>query len=158
MGSWEPYLCPPGHYCDTITKDLPSPCPVGTYYNSYGNSASGNCLTCPDGFYCPSGATFPVACQSGYLCKQSSMTNKAVSTSVSCGAGKYSGGKGATTIADCRVCPAGYYCVDGSPFPTPCPAGKYLDTTGGTQLSDCKDSTAGFVQPWLGYVRAITPI
>jgi hypothetical protein len=86
------------------------------------------------------------------------MTNKAVSTSVSCGAGKFSGGIGDTTIADCRVCPAGHYCVDGSPFPTPCPAGKYLDTTGGTQLSDCKDSTAGFVQPWLGYVRAITPI
>ena len=86
------------------------------------------------------------------------MTNKAVATTKTCGVGFYTGDKAAATSADCRTCPAGYYCPDGSVFPTPCPIGYYSSSTGGTSSAACLQATAGYVQPWLGYTRATTPI
>ena len=35
------------------------------------------------------------------------------------------------------ICPAGSYCPEGSPSPTPCPAGTYSNTEGMTNSSSC---------------------
>lgn len=151
-GSWEEYLCPPGHYCASGSAK-PTPCPSGKYNNNYGKSSAGDCTSCPSGFYCPLGATFPVQCSAGDNCAAGGAST---SSAVTCAAGTYSGGKAAS--GSCRTCPTGYYCPAASSFPIPCPAGKYNDLTGKSLLSDCKNSDANIVQPWLGYSRSSTPI
>jgi len=65
-------ICPAGHYCEGGNA-IPEPCPVGTYTDSTstGNSASTDCLACPDNKYCPSrGSTEndQVDCGPGFVC------------------------------------------------------------------------------------------
>ena len=35
------------------------------------------------------------------------------------------------------ICPAGFYCEEGSDWPTPCPQGTYSDQTGLRNVTDC---------------------
>ena len=127
QGSMEEFVCPPGHYCEA-NASIPTPCPAG-YYNQeyYGeNSSTSYCIDCPVGYYCPLGTTNPTKCPAGHVCALNSENY-----STTCGAGKYTGGESIGSSGDCRDCPAGHYCEDGSAFPTPCPAGKFRTGTAG---------------------------
>lgn len=51
--------CPPGYYCEAGTSFRhKSPCPEGTYLNYAGAKSKLDCLPCPKGKFCPTGATF----------------------------------------------------------------------------------------------------
>ena len=41
------------------------------------------------------------------------------------------------------ICPAGSYCPEGSPAPTPCPAGSYGNTQGMWNASSCAECDPG---------------
>ena len=41
------------------------------------------------------------------------------------------------------MCPAGYYCLEGSFTPTPCPAGSYSVTTGLREAARCRSCDKG---------------
>jgi hypothetical protein len=126
-------ICPAGHYCETGSS-YPTPCPIGTYLASTGNTNSGACIACRDGlvcntlgataeyvqcdegYYCPS-ATLKVACPAGSFCI------KGVSIHTACGAGTY---QPHTHASSCLTCPEGYYCDGTTPTTAKaCPEGKY---------------------------------
>ncbi len=62
-------ICPEGHFCPERSSN-PTPCPVGTFLNSPGNAAVGDCLPCPPGEFCPgTGRILPAGnCSDGYYC------------------------------------------------------------------------------------------
>ena len=43
--------CTPGYYCEVGTE-YPSPCPNGTFSNSSGLAAAGECTQCTPGYFC----------------------------------------------------------------------------------------------------------
>ena len=43
--------CTPGYYCEVGTE-YPSPCPNGTFSNSSGLAAAGECTQCTQGYFC----------------------------------------------------------------------------------------------------------
>ena len=58
------------------------------------------------------------------------------------------GGGGVVTAtpnqgSDADVCPAGYYCEEGSAEPTACPSGTYSNTTGLRNVTDCTSCNPG---------------
>ena len=62
-------ICPTGRYCPKGTS-IPQLCPSGTYANSTGNKALGDCIQCEPGQYCGnSGLDKPSGpCDAGYYC------------------------------------------------------------------------------------------
>ena len=46
--------------------------------------------------------------------------------------------------ADADICPAGYYCLEGTAAPIACPEGTYSPNLGLTQESECLNCTGGF--------------
>lgn len=49
--------------------------------------------------------------------------------------------------ADCKECPTGYYCGQGSHLPTPCPPGTYNPALMQGALGDCRQCIAGMACP-----------
>ena len=44
---------------------------------------------------------------------------------------------------DANICPAGYYCVEGTDEPVPCPPGTFSDNTKLMALEECSNCTKG---------------
>ncbi|KAM7082943.1 uncharacterized protein J5F26_014046 [Ciconia maguari] len=155
----ERYVCPDGRsrqhcldgqqpnpsrtYCVTGTPGsfsaedtlLHQPCPAGT----------GLCLKCPAGYFCPTGASYPVPCQpgtynplqgqdeaadcraclAGRACTQAGLAQPDAECLPG---GTYRMEQGAKVAADCIPCPGGYYCPElGTVTPRTCGAGNFSD-------------------------------
>ncbi|XP_032959939.1 multiple epidermal growth factor-like domains protein 11 [Rhinolophus ferrumequinum] len=97
--------CRAGHYCPQGTKwGTQFPCPAGTYSSQAGNGQMEDCLPCPPGAFCPSGAPKPVLCPRG-TSRQS---------------------PGARLAVACVLCPSGHHCPElGTATPRPCGAGSF---------------------------------
>ncbi|KAM7321322.1 hypothetical protein ACRRTK_019414 [Alexandromys fortis] len=135
--SYNGYPCPAGFYCPRGTKHATQfPCPRGYYNPDPLTQSLDSCLPCPPGHYCgqenltkPSGA-----CDAGWYCVSAAWTARPfdldnyTSTNCLCPA-TATGGK----------CPAGSYCPEGSPEPTPCPPGFFCATSGlSTPTGSCQ--------------------
>ena len=80
---------------------------------------------------------------------------------IKCPKGKYSTTLGSQSVNDCKICPKGYYCPEGtgdptlyicpqgyyckegSHLPTPCPEHTYSPSRGGGDLTVCRDCPIG---------------
>ncbi|XP_015775926.1 PREDICTED: sushi, von Willebrand factor type A, EGF and pentraxin domain-containing protein 1-like, partial [Acropora digitifera] len=105
--------CPGGHYCPiNTTQPFQFPCHPGTYNNLTGQKTVSSCVPCPKGSYCEGyGNSWPTGlCSAGWWCNGSATSNMTTTH----------GGK----------CQPGYYCPQGSSYPTPCDGGKFCDITG----------------------------
>ncbi|RUS80925.1 hypothetical protein EGW08_011306, partial [Elysia chlorotica] len=111
--------CLPGYYCDTPGLVYPAgPCDAGYFCTEASNTSNpsvtnGQGGPCPLGSFCPEGSSMAQPCSPGSYAPT-------------------------TQMANCTVCPAGYYCVAGSSItveltapshgvvtPKVCPAGYY---------------------------------
>ena len=109
------FACPQGYYCPSGTKHpFQFPCPVGTFYNSTNAQSVDVCIGCSSGYYCDSpGLSEPTGlCREGWYCSG----NATLLTPVN----PLHGG----------LCPVGFYCPAGSPFPTPCTEGMFCSLSG----------------------------
>lgn len=110
-------VCPQGYYCPEGTS-WPVICPAGTYNLNYGEKDTTGCISCIDGYYCPTtlGRT---ACDAGTVCptgqdNQASVTNVAIAK------------------------PAiGYYSLTKYPDHIPCFFGTYQPATGSSSCTSC---------------------
>ncbi|KAL7831753.1 hypothetical protein AOLI_G00293010 [Acnodon oligacanthus] len=121
-------LCPPGHYCPSGSSTA-HPCPPGTYMANPGAEKVQHCGPCDAGQYCHApGLSAPQGpCEPGFYC---------------------SGGANTATPVNFRsgdVCPAGYYCPEGTRHPRqyPCPLGTWSNIVGAQNLSACWPCPAG---------------
>lgn len=85
-------------------------CALGSYYSN------NNCIACPNGYYCPSGAIKPIECPLGTF----SYSTGGISKCTTCSPGYYAN---KTASTRCIACPDGYFCKDPTIAPTPCPTG-----------------------------------
>jgi hypothetical protein len=134
-----------------------TPCPAGTYNSATTGGSLSACTICPSGSYCLQACTAPIACPTGYICRQGTST----ATQFPCLAGTYRSSGQAFTYSDCAICPSGSYCDQGTTNPNtcpqgyycpagtisyseyPCPAGTYNSATGQDQSSDCVTCPVG---------------
>ncbi|EDV25654.1 uncharacterized protein TRIADDRAFT_55968 [Trichoplax adhaerens] len=140
-------ICPRGYYCPAGSgKQL---CPDGTYGDSLGLQASSECKDCPAGRYCKAGSRYPgLPCPKGSYCPA-----KTGATPNQCNSGTYTEQEGSTSIAECKTCPTGHYCTQGTDSPTPCKAGSFNAWVGQGAESDCQSCLAGQACPIAGLVR-----
>lgn len=125
-----PVVCPSGNYCPANSSN-PMPCPPGSYSNISQLSSINECKLCPPGLYCSAyGMTEPAQeCLAGYWC-ESGATLGSSSLNISASFGEQKSGP----------CPAGFYCLAGTPLPVPCPPGTFCP--GGNALpSACEPGT-----------------
>ena len=136
------YQCPTGSYCEAGSA-IETPCLIGTYRDTAGATAAGDCTTCSGsvqcnergmtgpgeeiticnaGNYCLDGNVDP--CDPGYYCEVN------VEEQTACDSGYYQPN---SQQSECLECPEGYYCPQdmaaGTPEPPtealPCPVGQY---------------------------------
>eukprot|EP01022_Parablepharisma_sp_SALTPOND_P014589 TRINITY_DN199_c1_g1_i1.p1 TRINITY_DN199_c1_g1~~TRINITY_DN199_c1_g1_i1.p1 ORF type:complete len:4309 (-),score=431.50 TRINITY_DN199_c1_g1_i1:34-12960(-) len=139
-GSYEPRPCPPGFVCPTGSAVFTDKCPAGTYSVLKPSGSADECIVCPVGTYCELGAMSPTYCPPG---KYNEFTGKSsIDDCFNCTAGtacpKYGNRKADNDIP----CPPGYYCPEGTSYPTqyPCPNGTYsndIKLTSDTQCTAC---------------------
>lgn len=130
LGSTQPTICPINSYCP-VRSAAPTLCPDGTYNDAEtGLERANQCKECPTGKYCQNGVIV-ADCDNGYYCDTGATS--ATDSSKLCPAGFYCDQlvapayypkrcpdnhirltPGAATIADCTICPNGYYCLSGS--------------------------------------------
>ena len=161
-GASTPLPCDPGKYC--LTDQLPAPsgdCLAGYYCNGSAilpnpvNETYGD--VCPLGHYCPTGSSYPIACDPGYYSDRYNNQNE--SNCVACTAGMYCSGYGRDLPNGyCDVgwycpegmtvpqppgyqCLAGHQCPLGSPVQTPCESGFYQPLP---ERGECLDCPAGY--------------
>ena len=153
--------CDAGSYCP-LGATLPTPCPPGTYRATTGAAAKADCLKCSAGYPCPkyfnTAAQNGITCPTGYYCP----SGTEYPTQFPCPAGTYSDATGLTTDTQCLACPAGkgcepgtnantnpqknclpgFYCPQGSKSPkgVPCPAGSYSNAYGNQAVGDCSST------------------
>jgi len=177
--------CTVGHFCPQKGVVEPFPCLAGTYSPSTGAGAScrpvaagyylpstGNVtdalkLSCPAGYYCPTGSGNQQQCPIGSYCPTSGSSSGSGSflngppgatQATPCPGGTY-GSVGGLTSSTCSgqcaagyvcppgsisptvtSCPSGYYCPTGSAAGTPCPAGYYCPV-GSVDKTACPPNT-----------------
>jgi len=150
------YTCPGGHDCSS--KTTYTKCPVGTY----SLPGTGVCQNGISGFIYPPYAE--VQFDPLYIAPKGTYSKQEASGQVAlykCPAGKYSSKLGATADTDCIVCPAGFYCPEGtgdpnlfvcpqgyfclagSVTPTACPADTYSYVRGSSSANTCRPCSAG---------------
>jgi len=99
-------ICPEGNYCSG-GSDTPTVCPAGSFTTIKGLRTVGECNLCTEGLYCA--GTGNVAdgtpCTAGNVCERGEST--------------------ATGLLATTLCPAGYYCPEGTLHQIPCPPGTY---------------------------------
>ncbi|OEH77832.1 hypothetical protein cyc_01965 [Cyclospora cayetanensis] len=111
------HLCPIGSPCAARQSTA---CPAGHY------AASGACIVCPEGFFCPvHGLAEPQPCPTGTYSFQGSVS------CIRCPQGSFCP---TSKLSDMSVCPSGTYSDAGSISCTPCPAGVKCLGHSGTQL------------------------
>jgi len=127
-------ICPKGSYCSTSGgATLQHKCPKGTYGLGEGATALSQCITCPPGFVCREGTDDFTK----YPCPQGNYCPAGTSSPTQCPAGTYNDKTGGMSVAACKTCPAGYFCLVESKTITICPVGYFCPsgTTSGTQFS-----------------------
>ena len=119
-------LCDPGFYC-SVGSGKPLPCPKGMFCGECGLSVPSG--PCSAGYYCFSGASVPNPTDglTGYPCPCGQYCEAGVTEPANCPPGTYLNSTGASMLADCIPCTAGFYCASsGLSFPSgPCQAGYY---------------------------------
>ena len=149
------HTCWPGSFCPQGTA-YPQPCPAGTYSPFAGLSSVQGCLWCPAGSYCLANSTAPTAlCPTAHFCPNAT----GVPTAFPCPSKTYRDTPGATSQADCALCPSGAYCLAATTHPAACPPGSFCPTnsdaptacaigtysnvTGVKRVEDCEACTPG---------------
>ncbi|KAM4652057.1 LOW QUALITY PROTEIN: uncharacterized protein O3C94_014393 [Discoglossus pictus] len=137
--SGHPQPCPPHSYCPTGAL-FPLPCPDGTFTtrNVSGLRVKGECLPCPPGQYCRAGK-LQGPCAAGHFCLAGSseytphVQNFSRSSLSECNWGQMCAG----------ICPAGFYCQEGTALPRPCPANTLRASPGARHRDDCLSCPLG---------------
>ena len=144
--------CNAGYY-SAASSIACTECTAGRYSGSSGATSSSACVNCLYGTYSSNGASVCTDCAPGTTsfngaasCSACPVGMYSVNTYTcyGCDAGKYFGGTGASSSAQCLQCSAGSYsetaasscttctstnyCAAGSTSQTPCPAGSYCPT------------------------------
>ena len=125
----------------SVSEDFPFPCSSGLYGESQSVAAQSTpqCSgLCPAGRKCARATAIPSICEEGTFCELGS------SLATPCPAATYGQGTGLKSKAQCKTCPAGYFCPAGtaaSDLPQlSCPAGSKCPA--GSQASiECEAST-----------------
>ncbi|CDW74865.1 cast multi-domain protein [Stylonychia lemnae] len=150
--------CPPGYWCNQQDENAARytmfPCPAGFKSRNKVNAINRDeaCSVCEEGYYCEGANIEPKICFRGHYCPK---FVKSI-TQYPCPAGMYLDSEGKTSEEDCKICPIGYYCPEGSAFPLicspgnicpieglkeyqimPCPAGSYNPFPGKTTCETC---------------------
>ncbi|TYZ59327.1 hypothetical protein PybrP1_004972 [[Pythium] brassicae (nom. inval.)] len=140
--------CPMGGYCNPTTTFFL--CPAGTFGNVTGGEVRSHrwvgmsvdhaCAVCPEGSYCEMGSA-PLTkqpCPPGFFCPEA--TKRA--SQYPCPSGTFSPLPSQKTRDACRICPAGFFCEQGSPEPESCPQGYYCrEATGSANQYPCPAGT-----------------
>jgi len=148
LGTSEPLPCLAGHYCPAdsgaIEPNRPKACPAGRYSSNPAASKEADCIVCPSGYYCKSGASAPEPCPAGTyntLPGGSSLTD-----CIKCDAGVSCPGVGVNTKGSEVQCQPGFYCSASSANPKgePCPKNTYSDKYGLEKKEECQKCPAGY--------------
>lgn len=164
LGTSVPLTCTTGAACEEgATSNFATPCPAGEYRDQKGGYtavaadtglAVKPCKPCPEYYFCPERTTYPVKCLPGYVCAAGSSEG----TATPCLAGTYGGLDSLSAPEQCKQCPEGHYCPEGSVFPVQCGPGTYQPTRGAEALEACQSCPAGTVCPFYGLRHAETAI
>ncbi|KAM4567238.1 uncharacterized protein PAE49_010636 isoform 2-T2 [Odontesthes bonariensis] len=131
-GTFQPALCPVGHYCPAgLILAFEFPCPPGTVQSQLGASSADACHPCPGGMFCSrSGLSQPTGlCQAGYFCPAGSTSPN--STEIQ------------GTLTRSHLCPSGHYCPAGTGYPLPCPVGSLSMLQGLKDPEECPPCPLG---------------
>lgn len=114
--------CPEGgYYCEKGVSQ-PTPCPPGTFAPGVVGrlESESDCTQCTAGSYCELGhqAAVTAPCDAGYFCLEGSHTARPNAS--------YGG-----------ICPPGFQCPAGSPWPEPCAPGTYNNASGQESCQNC---------------------
>jgi hypothetical protein len=121
-------LCPAGHYCPEGSFS-PTPCPLGTFFESRGGVAVGSCRRCPAGLFCNA---------TGFAYLFSLLTSAGLLAPVGlCSAGYYCPGGSSSATPFESICPAGFYCPPATSVPVPCQNGTYQTRLGESSCVSC---------------------
>ncbi|KAM8927608.1 uncharacterized protein RCH25_007839 [Pelodytes ibericus] len=129
----DPHKCPPHSYCSAGAL-FPSPCPNGTFTpeDMSGLREKGECLLCPSGKYCR-GGKLQGSCAAGHFCLAGSSEHTPSGQNFS-----------RSTLNECKwgqmcagICPAGFYCEEGTALPIPCPVNTLRASPGARHKEDC---------------------
>jgi hypothetical protein len=143
-GMSAPTTCSTGKYCPATTSSVTNSevdCPAGTYNDRVNIGSADECIPCPPGQFCIAAtAAKPTAspCLASFFCPYGATAADGYSSDYVFG------------LSAAGLCPAGYYCEEGTIAPTPCPIGKFRATSGGAALTDCAVCTAGWYCDELG--------
>ena len=113
--------CGAGYYCPKGSENYPStkkfPCPIGTFAKLTDTKlqSEDECTVCEAGNFCPKIAFVPTdwsayKCRQGHYCPAGSSS----STEYPCPAGTRNDAIGGKSKADCKFCPAGTFCKEGT--------------------------------------------
>ncbi|KAM3922961.1 uncharacterized protein RB166_012036 [Leptodactylus fuscus] len=156
-----PQPCPAGYVCPRGSQSgREQRCPRGTYSSSRQLATEAECRSCPSGYYCADeGLTEPSGrCLPGYWCigraetanPTDGVTGNVCPVGKFCENGDISGDCDAGYFCDIQssrsdqtICPPGYYCPEGTPFPVPCDSGTYAPLSGNKAPDDCQPCPSG---------------
>ena len=121
--------CIQGKYSGSGATECSS-CPAGAYSETIGAASIATCRPCAAlaGNFCPSAFQGPVTgttCPPGHYCEGGT------SDKVPCPQGKRSPALGASSIATCSACSAGWSSNPGDAQCSPCDLGRYSESSGG---------------------------
>ncbi|XP_075462631.1 uncharacterized protein LOC142498007 [Ascaphus truei] len=134
-----PRHCPPHSYCPAGAL-YPFPCPDGTFTarDESGLREKGECLPCPPGQYCR-GGKLQGPCAAGHFCLAGSSEYTPYVQNFS-----------RSSLSECHwgqmcaaICPAGFYCPEGTILPKPCPANTLRASPGARHREDCLSCPLG---------------
>lgn len=158
--------CDAGQFCAGVANIQPDgPCDEG-YFCTGGaqESTPTDGVTgdrCVAGEFCPAGSDFPIPCNPGQYCLDSTGAPAG-----DCDAGFYCtrgsftprpAGQNSSFGVIGDICPPGRYCPNGTFDPFLCPNGTFSAAVGNEGVGDCQDCTPGFYCPNLGQTAATLP-
>lgn len=162
-------LCPRGFFCEQGSA-FPSACPAGKVGTTPGASSVAACSACalyralitrhgasktfrrastgPAGFYCQAEASERTEsfCVEGHFCP----ANTSSWRQYPCPAGTFSSQTGLHDAEQCKSCPMGSYCPEGSTAPTACSIGTYNARPDARTSTACQSCEAGWSCPTPG--------
>jgi hypothetical protein len=103
-------------------------------------NAAKQCLPCPAGKWAGAGNTSSTCsqnCSTGYYCP-------GTGSKIACPVGTYNDVAGKSVVTECKACPAGKYCPEGTSAPKTCGADRYCPAGSGSETScPANTTTAG---------------